>query len=810
MNHFQGLSFLRQALIIFILLAFTNCLHAQNLVLEGRVADTSSHPLEGVSILLHELGKTTVSDANGYFHFDRLKAGNYHLHFYLVGYQSAERSIQLRSGMPVVEVALQQALVELRSAVIEESMTKAVQKEQSQTMDVVESKDMFRQGNSSLVKILEKIPGISSISTGTGVSKPVIRGMGFNRVVVAENGIKQEGQQWGGDHGLEIDQFAVERVEVVKGPSSLLYGSDGLGGVIHIRPAALPARNKLEGAILSTYRSVNNLLGLSAMVSLNKNDHFLRFRVSTQDYGDYRTPADTFLYNSFRLPIVNQRLKNTAGNERNIHLMTGLRRKWGYTTLTFSRFGQHTGLFSGAHGIPRSYQLTDDGDARNIDLPAQKVEHLKLLSNTSLLLHHSWIEIDLGYQQNHRREYSFPHAHGKGPQPSGSLELEFLLRTFSGNVRYHYDQSATSRWVFGINAQQQENQSGGFNFLVPDYRYASMGAFAFLRRSISETFLLNAGVRYDYGTVATDRFIRPVYADPQTITGYQQLSPQLDRVFGNWSGSSGFSWFPAEKLNVKFNLGSSFRMPSPPELTANGIHHGTFRHEVGDSTLRSERGYQSDLALHYEGRTWFLTITPFFNYFSKFIFLDPTSEFSILPDAGLIYRFNQADALHFGTEFHGDLHLLRSLHLALTGQFVRGLNLESTYSLPFTPPAQLRLDMAYEWEKAGKYFRDLYAGFQLQATARQQLTARNEPETPGFMLLNLDAGTAIRVGEQTWKIAFTVQNVFNTKYFVHLNRYRMLNLPEPGRNFMISLFIPFEQQLKSKTTGAGFDPHHNH
>jgi len=767
-------------------------LNAQEIQLEGYVFDAEKKPIEGVSVVLHELNRSTISGTQGQFSFGQLKAGHYHLHFYLIGYKSVTRTVRIKSVNEQLQVQMEQAVVELRSAVIEESTTKADQREKSQTIDIVESKEMFRNGSTSFAKLLEKIPGVSSISTGTGISKPLIRGLGFNRVVVAENGIKQEGQQWGGDHGLEIDQFAVERVELVKGPSSLLYGSDGLGGVIHIRPAILPEKNKVQGAMMATGRSVNDFLGYSAMVSVNKKDNFIRFRFSSQDYADYKVPADSFTYNGYRLPIVNQRLKNTAGNERNFQLMGGIRRGWGFSTITYSRFAQRAGLFSGAHGIPRSYQLTDDGDKRNIDLPSQSTEHHKVISNTSILLRHSWLEIDLGYQYNLRREYSLPHVHGKGPQPSGNLELGLNLQTISGNVRYHFDLSERSRWVFGLSAQHQENKSEGFNFLIPAYRQTSAGAFAFYRHDFSEQLFFNAGLRYDLGQIGTTRTLKPLYTDPETIAGYQEVSPQLNRHFGNWSGSSGISWIHNAKLNFKFNLGSSFRMPAPSELTANGIHHGTFRHEMGDATLKSERGYQSDLQVHYEGPNWFVTMSPFFNYFHDFIFLDPRPEFSTLPEAGLVYRYNQADALHFGGELQGDIHVLHALHLELTGQYVRGMNLESGYPLPFTPPMNIQLSMAYEWEKAGKYFQDMYTGMSVQYAARQNLTARNELETPGYCLLNFEAGTNLHLGTQTIKVAFNVQNLLNTKYLAHLNRYRILNLPEPGRNFMLSIMVPFE------------------
>ena len=782
-------------LLLLILSANTN--FAQTLSnISGTITDEQGTPLPAVTVFIHEVSKSTQTNNLGEFKISGIKPGNYHLHLHLIGYQAAEIDLNVATTNEPLKITLQQASIELNNITIEESILKSGQREQSQSMQVVDKEFMLKNGNASLMKILENIPGVSSINTGQGVSKPVIRGMGFNRVVVAENGIKQEGQQWGGDHGLEIDQFSVDRVEVLKGPSSLMYGSDGIGGVVNIRPAPAPELNTTQSALLLTGRSVNDFVGLSGMSSINKNDKFFRARISVQDYADYRVPADSFIYNSYILPIEKQRLKNTAGRERNAQFMLGTSKKWGYSTLTFSVFDQKVGLFSGAHGIPRSYELKHDSTHRDIDLPYQSVQHYKALSNTSLMIGKHWMEIDLGYQFNHRREFSSPHAHGKGPQPQGDVELEFKLQTITSNVRFHFEGSKNLKWVFGINNSSQQNRIGGFSFLIPVYNNFSTGAFAFMRKEVSKKLIFNAGIRYDYGNIRADRYLRAIYADSVTISVYEQASPNINRTFNNASGSTGISWFPAEKLNVKFNFGSGFRMPTAPELTANGIHHGSFRHEMGDSTLTSERGYQSDLLMKYATKKWEISVSPYFNYFDGFIFLDPTPEFSLLPDAGLLYRFNQANAIHYGAEFQSDMHITEHFHFGLSGQYVAGLNLETSYSLPFMPPAQLRSDVEYEWEKWGKRLKDVYIGVQWQGVFDQNDVARNEPETPGFSLINLNFGTGIQVGKQTWKLVLNIQNVFDTKYFAHLNRYRMLNLPEAGRNVMFSVLIPFKSTLK--------------
>lgn len=761
---------------------------------KGKVQTEDGQAVEGVTVFLHEANASRITDLNGDFEFSNIKPGNYHLHLNRIGFAAKHIDIQLLGNLEM-KFFMQQTHVELRQALIEESMFKSGQNESSQSVSMVDKDFLLKNGDFSLMKMLESVPGVSSINTGTGISKPVIRGMSFNRVIVAENGIKQEGQQWGGDHGLEIDQFAIERVEIIRGPASLLYGSDGLGGVVNIRPAAFPKKNSVSGSMLATGRSVNDFVGSSVMASVNKNDVFFRLRLSSQDYGDYRVPADSFTYNTYVLPIVNGRLKNTAGNERNAQMMVGVNRHWGFTAVTASLYQLHAGLFSGAHGIPRSYQLTDDGNTRNIDLPKQRVEHYKILSNSAILLGKNWLEADFGYQFNHRREFSIPHAHGKGPQPSGDKELEFMLGTLSGSIRYHHENSKKSQWVIGLQSQLQNNTIGGFQFLIPQFNTFSSGAFVFNKYKLKESILLNGGVRYDYGTINTTRYMAAIYADSVTISGYTQRSPELSREFHNFSASTGISWFPSKSWNIKFNLAKSFRMPTAQELTSNGVHHGSFRHEMGDSTLDSEHGFQSDMSVSFENGHKLVRVTPYFNYFKKYIFLDPTPKFSPLPDAGLIYQFNQADAIHTGLEIQTDFHLSEAFHAGLSGQFVYAYNLETSYPLPFIPPGQVRLDLGYEWNSVSPLVDEITIGAQIQAVADQYEVARNELPTDGFALLNLNSSAKLNIGKQELRLVLNVQNVFNTKYFAHLNRYRLLNIPEPGRNILLTVFIPFERKL---------------
>jgi iron complex outermembrane receptor protein len=780
---------------IAVCLMFQVSLVAQQMFnISGHVTDHAGNALPGVGISIHELSRGAQTDVQGNFKIPGLKPGRYHIHFVLLGYRAVEQDVTIGTVDVNLSISLQPASIELNNVTVEESMLKQSQREQSQAVTVVDRNYMLKNGNASLMRMLENVPGVNSISTGMGVSKPVIRGLSFNRVVVAENGIKQEGQQWGADHGLEIDPNGVERIEIIKGPASLLYGSDGLGGVLNIRPAPAPELNTAEASLQSSFRSVNDYAGLSGMAAVNRNNWFTRLRISAQDFADYRVPADSFIYNSYILPIVNRRLKNTAGRENALQWMAGTTQTWGITSITFSYFDQKSGFFSGAHGIPRSYQLTDDTLKRDIDLPYQHVRHAKLISNSSFLIGKSWLEVDLGYQNNHRSEYSYPHVHGKGPQPSGNLELDFILQTYSMNSRLHIPRGEKQRWVLGANATQQRNSIGGFNFLIPNFSTGQAGAFAFYRKD-ARSILFNAGLRFDYAQLQTERAFRAIYLDSVTISEYEQASPQLNRYFSNFSGSAGISWFPTEHLNIKYNVGSAYRIPTAPELTSNGVHHGTFRHELGDSTLRSERSLQNDILIRYSTHYIELNFSPFVNYFKDFIFLEPLPKFSPLPEAGLLYQYTQADALHYGAELQGDVHFTKHLHVGLSAQYTRGWNLQTAYYLPFMPPFQARLDAEYAWEHWGKSLEDLFLGAQIHTAAMQYEVARNEKATPGFSLMHISLGSTINVRKTAIKLVINVQNVFDTAYLAHLNRYRQLNLPEAGRNIMLTVFVPFK--LKS-------------
>lgn len=780
------------------MLAALNAAGQNSFSISGTVKNADGENLPGAAILLHELNKGVSTDVNGKYTFTGIKTGKYHLHVEYIGYESGNIDVEITNRDITADVELKKTSLELRGIVVEESLLKTKQQYLSQPIEIISAKEIEKHSSGNIANALDRMAGLSSINTGTNIGKPVIRGFSFNRVLVTENGIKQEGQQWGADHGLEIDQYNVDRIEILRGASAIMYGSDAMGGVINIRPAAPPKLNSVQGGVALNGKSNNQLLGLSVNAGVNVKNNYLKVRFSSQDFADFSVPADSFTYIGYVLPLENGKLKNTAGRERNVSATIGTNRSWGYSSITVSNVWQQFGFFAGSHGIPRAYQLTDDGDPRNIGLPYQEVNHLKIISNSSFMIGKNWLETDLGFQENVRKEFSTPHSHGFAPLPGNNLEHELTLKTFSGNLRLKMRNNERFQKTTGISFQFQDNRRGGFNFLLPDYWSATVGGFIYALYRASDKLSVNGGLRFDYGHIDISQTLQPLYNPDQSIDHYSERNPAIVKDFYNFSGSLGISYAASEKFTLKVNFGKTFKMPVTAELAANGVHHGTFRHEAGDSSLTSEDGYQTDIGFYFNSKNARFSFTPFFNYFPNFIFLTPTAQFSPLPDAGQIYKYEQAKAINTGLEVVLDWHITKTLHASVNGEFVYAQNMDDFYPIPFIPPASALADLEYEFKKLPKFLSEAYIGVNTSFVAPQNLTARNEKKTSGYILPGLAAGSSFKLGKQELAFSFEVQNILNQKYFNHLNRYRLLNLPEPGRNFIVSLRLPLEYYLKKK------------
>lgn len=768
--------------------------------IHGNITDQEGRPISGATVysLNHDQG--VISDSMGYFNLNLNKKGLVVVTTSHVSYQPKTDTLFVEDeatyNNKLTPVMRELPVIEIRS------IDKIQPNREVLSFRVFENRQITQNNAGNLVKTLEMIPGINSMNIGSGFSKPVIRGMAFNRVATIDRNIKQEGQQWGADHGLEIDQYSVDQVMIYKGPMSLMYGSDAIGGVIALKPARIPHNNTTLSEVITFAASNNDLIGISAMGGIKRNNWFFKARFTGQSFGDYRIPVDTITYLTRKLPVTNNRLKNTAGNELSVSTEVAYSKDRFKTRLLFSEVYQKTGFYPGAHGIPDLRRVIDDGDSRNVEFPYSNVSHTKIISNSEIMLDGFLVKSDIAYQKNHRQEWSKFHTHYGNQAPpvnDPDLELDFNLNTISANVTVESTNSSPIKSTIGINTGYQANRINGYSFLLPEFNRLTMGLFVVEVFKLSERMKMIGGLRVDLGRIDIKKYRDEVLGNyllgkneysPSEVIFYSNRSFDVDKWLTDYSGSLGIAYNPNKSNTLKVNIGRSFRMPAVNELASNGVHHGTFRHELGDSLLKSEVGYQFDAGYTYEANDFQFALSPFISWFQNYIFLEPTGQWSILPHAGQIYKYNQARTLVGGGELTVSKRFKDHTEIESGLEYVYMQNLTDGYPLPFSPPASifnsLNLSLPIRKQKESYSLK-----VEHRYTFAQNRVARNEEKTPDYNLFNLSFSVSKQLNSSKFEIIMQLRNLLNQKYFNHLSYYRKLHIPEAGRNVQISLKYSF-------------------
>ena len=637
------------------------------------------------------------------------------------------------------------------------------------------------------MQTLEGVPGVKAMAIGSGQSKPTIRGLGFNRLAVTEDGIKHEGQQWGDDHGLEIDQFAVDRAEVIKGPAALLYGSDAIGGVLNLFSNHIPTE-QLEGAVQLFGRSNNEQLGLSAKVGGRLGSWFYRANLTFIDYADYKVPTDSIQYYSYYIKLKDQRLRNTAGLERDGSVMLGYAGYHFHTDVRISDSYSKSGFFANAHGLEvRLSDIDYDHSRRDIDLPYQWVNHLKVLSHTTWQTDRWSLEANLAYQNNLREERSEPVSHGYMPIPDGSLERRFNKSTYTANLGIKMALGEHHELSAGLNSEYQDNSRSGWGFIIPDFKTLSLGAYAFDRWTLSEQLKLNAGIRFDHALTHinsyNDWFLTPTAADSSE---YMQRSADIKRRFNSVTWSAGVNYSVGQWV-LKANIGKSFRVPIPKELGADGINYHIFRYERGNANLDPEESYQIDAGIHWDNEVLCVQVDPYVNFFPNYIYLNPTSQYV----EGLqLYHYTQARVLRYGVEAQVNWMITDHWDAELKGEYLKAeqqSGQKKGYTLPFSTPwsADAGIKYSFDWHGQG------FLGLNAHLVGAQHEIVPPEKPTDGYWTLNLSAGKNILLGRNTLKVVLHADNLLDKRYYDHTSYYRLIDVPEPGRNFSMMVGLEF-------------------
>ncbi len=781
-----------------------------NYELKGVVVDENNEALTGASVFLDPIKRGVITDDKGNFVIGSLPKGRYKIVISFIGYNMLIDSISIDVNK-TFNAQLKVSTLSLQEVVVTDNYIETRKKKESLNIEIVNDGYLKQNLGGTLMNSLERLPGVTTIDIGSGQSKPVIRGLGFNRIVVVENNIKHEAQQWGADHGLEIDQYAIDNIEVVKGPASLMYGSDAIGGVIDMKNRKVPVENSFGGTIDISGKTNNDFLGTSVSFYGRKKWFFANIRATLLGYGDYKVPTDSVDIYSYRAALYQNHLRNTAGNEHNLHVTFGIVQKRFQSNFYISNVNSKTGFFANAHGLEPRNVDTDLHDKSNRDIlyPYQSVNHFKIINTSQYKWGSFKLESSLGFQRNFRQEWSQYVQHGYMPATfpdtlnfNPDLEQQFEKNVYSGNVNLSYNSYDKTQFNFGINSEYQDNQIDGRSFIIPAYNQISLGGFAFVKHNFSDKSLVQAGIRYDFGNIITteyyDWFPSPVIENGDSTMQYLQRAGNINRSFSNLTWSVGYNFNPG-KWSYKANIGKSFRMPIPKELAANGVNYHHFSYEVGNSELSPEISYQLDAGIEFSAAKFAVGITPFLNYFSNYIYLNPTSEHDRLYGNGnQVYYYTQSKVLRYGAEWHAHYELLNFLQLGIIGEYVYSEQLSGEkkgFTLPFSPPPSGIFNIKFIRQK-NKIVENAYLSFDYRITAPQNNIVPPEETTEGYQVINVGIGGDINLKNQKVNISMQVKNLLNSKYFNHTSYYRLINVPEPGRSFIVNISIPFSGEFK--------------
>jgi iron complex outermembrane receptor protein len=764
-------------------------LHAQTAFkVEGTVMNDKNQPVEAAFVSVGDNHIATLSDKEGYYLLIVPAGETIQLCAGALGYVADTFQTTVIDDI-WKDFILKDSNIELDEVVVVGDNKKYVRMSAPQNLIRIDKSFIEDNYSGSLMQSLEKIPGVRAMSIGSGQSKPAIRGLGFNRMVIAQNGIKHEGQQWGEEHGLEIDQFAVDDIEIIKGPGSLLYGSDAIGGVVNLRNDYLPAKT-LEGSVNLFGRTNNESTGLSVRVTGRKKQFVYKAYLTLIDYADYKVPTDSIQYYSYYIKLKDKKLRNTAGRERNAGLSSGYVSDKFTSVFYFSDVFTESGFFADAHGLEvRLSDINYDKSFRDTNLPRHSVNHIKAVNHSTWQAGKFAFETDLSYQKNIRNELAEPVSHGYMPVPPDSLERMFDKNTYTASFKLKFLILRKHSVQAGLTLEHQNNERSGWGFIIPAFRTTSTGAYAYDRYHLSDELILSAGIRFDRTGTRMDAY-RDWYKTPAGRDSvYKQRSADLKRTFSSFSWLAGVNYHTGA-WNLKASIGKSFRAPIPKELGADGVNYHIFRYEKGEPSLTPEESYQADAGINWQNDCLTVQLDPYLNYFPVYIYLNPTADYQ----EGLqMYYYTQSRVIRAGFEAELTHRLSQNLEWGMNGEYLYARQLSGDkkgYTLPFSPPWSVRVEATYRphtrW--AGP---DGHITLACEITGDQNEIVPPESTTKGYQTLNLSAGRSFAWKNVRMRFALQAQNLLDKKYYNHTSYYRLIDVPEPGRNFSMMTGFTF-------------------
>ena len=814
-------------LIFLISFLFICTLKAQKNILKGHVMEQKKNaPLSAASVLIPDLQLLSIADSNGNYLFKSLPGGSYLVQVKYSGYKTVTRTIHI-SGTTIADFIISEEAIE-ESPVVITGSSKASQIKRNPVPIVSVNKEYLQSNlSTNVIDAIARIPGVSAITSGPNVSKPVIRGLGFSRILTLYDGVRQEGQQWGEEHGIEVDQNSIDRIEVIKGPASLTYGSDALAGVVNLIPTPAAPEGKSIANLSLDYQTNNGLYGGSGLYSTTIKGLEFTARLSAKSATNYQNKIDG-------------RVFGTAFKEYDGTFSFGIHGKWGYSHIGVSYFeslqeipdgsrDSATGKFTQQITEADTFRpiVSDDGLSSYTITPLhQQVQHFRGYIANNFIIGRSHLIVNVGYQSSVRKEFSHPEV---PYQDIPGLYLQ--LHTLSYDAKYHLPEYNGWNISVGVNGMYQQNiATNGTDFIIPSYQQFDIGPFILAKKSFGKLDIAG-GLRYDTRSFNNDALYtkaNPVSgfdmpANGADTLGANHLFYNYNHVFNGLSGSMGATYNFTNKLALKFNIARGYRAPNISEISANGVHPGTGIAQLGNTNFESEFSLQEDIGLSYITHKLDVEFSIFYNHISNYIYnrrlLNSANSADSLTYAGSqyypTYKFQQGAADLYGGELSVDIHPVKYLHFENSLSLVYALNKsvdskltnDSNRYLPFIPPLHIMSELRYDFAKPRYHLTSGFVKVQLAYYANQDrvyLTDNTESATAGYSLINAGVGTSItnKKGKTIAIISVMANNLLDIAYRDHLSRLKYFTytaadsnpahgLYSMGRNIGFKLDIPF-------------------
>jgi len=743
----------------FLILFLVSVSFGHSQFINGKVLDSESGiGIPFAKIYCIELQNGAIADSNGYWQLENTI--DFQITLQISADEFDSKLLKFKNAQQDITISLEPSHVHLDEIIVSTSDSK-LQRYSAFPVESRKITDLNKIEQTNIVDAMSNIAGIYNFSTGNGIAKPVIRGLSGMRVLTSQNGLRLENQQWGADHGFAVLNLGIDRVEIIKGPSSLIYGADALGGVIYLADEAYSNLNKQE--IKASTKLETNSMATVNKISFKTSKNNLRFAV----YGGYFSRANYAIGNSQFLNSSNKEFvansKNTGGSFKTA---IGYNKKNWITNFRYQILYFQNGLPGHTHdSVWEASSFLSSDQSRNYTIPAQKIiNHLAQWENKFYFKKDEFI-IRFGFTSNELKEYE---------EKLFTPGIDMTLQNTSYNLRWKHHINKHFEIISGSQGMLQTNSNGkkAEEILVPNSNFNDFGGYSLIKGTFN-LWNIQAGARYDQRSVLTK----------EVIGGF-------DKIFSGVNYSAGISR-SSKKLTTRLNASTGFRPPHISELLADGVHHATMQYLIGDRNFESERANQLDLYLgtHFEHLE--IVINPFINLIDNYIYkiqrFNNNNQPEVDDNSGLfIFDMKQTDAVFTG----GDIAIHYHPHVAHWLHLESNLSLLSNQdSLPFIPQNRLNNIVKIDFKRENKLNLESLSA-QYVHFFDQNNVAPYETPSSAYQLINLGCTGSIS-NKYRIDYSFGVNNLFNVKYIDHLSRLKTYEIPNAGRNIYFKISLTF-------------------